>query len=85
MDLGECFRTKDAVTCGVATSDNVVPPQAASERPANGTNQANCRGGPLRSGFSGVQDPYYLVARFESMMARWTAGTTARSPLASRC
>ena len=62
--------SEDARTCGVATSDDVVPPPVASERPVNGMNQTNCIGDPLCGGFSAVQDSYYQVVPGGSTMAR---------------
>jgi len=62
--------TEDALTCGVATSDDVVPPRVASDRPANGMNQTNCIGDPLCGGSSAVQDSYYQVVPGGSTMAR---------------
>jgi hypothetical protein len=54
---------------GVATSDDVVPAQVASEGPAHGTKQTNRLGDPLRGRMSAVQDSYYQVVPCASTMA----------------
>ncbi len=62
--------TEDGGTCCVATSDDVVPPQIACERPANGMNQTNRFGDRSAAGSSAVQDSYYRVVPFAGTMAR---------------
>jgi hypothetical protein len=62
--------TEDGGPATGATSDDVVPPQAPSDRRAKETNRTDCPAGPQPGRAWAVQDPYYRVAPKASTMAR---------------
>ena len=54
----------------MATSDDVVPPHSARERPAKGTNRVACLAGVLLGEAWAVQIPYYRLVPGGSTMSR---------------